>query len=311
MILLTQAPVVTDPGVEEPPPLAVSPDQGLTITWSAPWLDRTWTWTDPDSPVARMVGASMTGMADPQHRFGASPLLSGSTWEGQTTGAATPFDPLVVQADTSEDFLARHREFMQALDPEHESVVRVILPDGSWRECSHRYNGGAATTIDVDPVLAKVATYVVQWVCADPFWRGPEIIASYPFTEPAPFFPGPPFLLAPNRSLSRANITNPGDVGSHPVWRVDGPATSFSVGIGDALVRFGTPLLAGESISIDMTPDELTILDGDGVDRWDDVTDVAFEQIPPGVSELVTSLVAAGPGSAVTLTFTPRYRTAW
>ena len=289
------------------------PSRHVPLTWTltAPWLERTWTLTDLASPVVKLRGAMGIGKAVPVHRWSESPVLDGSTWEGVRVERGEVFVPVMVQAADSQAFGAEHSAFMSALDRRREATLRLSRPNGSWRELAVRYAGGADSSIDLDPMASCLARYGVTWVAPDPFWRGEPVSAYFPYVTTPALFPGPPWVLAPNRTLSNATIVNPGDEDSYPTWRVDGPFTSFTVGIGAAVVSLTRTLTAGQWIDVDMTPGVLTIRDHNGVDRWDDVTAVEFAPIPPGTSSLVTSVVGSGAGSGVTLTFTPRYSTAW
>lgn len=314
MILLAGQPTTVPPDEpggevpEQPQPVVNFP---LSWQWSAPWLSRTWNLVDPASPVVKLRGATGTGQANPAHRWAESPTIDGATWEGVRVERGSLFMLTWVHAGSSEEFLAEHAAFMQALDPRRESLLRITRPDGEWRENNCRYESGADLAIELDPVAMGSARYGITWALADPYWRGPQIVEAFDYTQPLPFFPGPPFNLAPNRSLSTALVTNPGDVESFPTWHVEGPLTSFSVGVGDAVVVFGASLGVGQYVDVDMSPGAKTITDHTGADRWDSVTDWSDAPIPAGDSELVTSLVGSGPGSSVTLTFTPRYRSAW
>jgi hypothetical protein len=155
--------------------------------------------------------------------------------------------------------------------------------------------------------------YGITWDAADPFWRGSPVSVrfEYPSATPA-FFTGPPFRLAPSQVLGSATVTNPGDVDSSAVLRIEGPFSSFTADVGPAHVEAsGLSKPLGGWVEVDMTPSKLTILDEEGTDLWGSVDDVIFETIPPGVTEVSTTLAGASAGSAVSVAFTPRYRRAY
>ena len=284
----------------------------LIWEWVAPWLGRSWVLTDPASPVTKLRGATGAGFAPVEHWWRDAPLVPGSSWDGYRVGRGQVYLPLMVRAADSGAFMVEHAAFLESLDPARTGTLRVTRVDGSWREIACRYETGADFAIDLDPVAACRARYGITWATENPFWAGEPIVRYFPYsTGGTPGFPGPGWSPAPGSSLSVAAVDNPGSVASYPVWRVDGPFTSFSVGIGDAVVQMTATRAAGEWVEIDMTPGVYTMLDQAGTDMGDFVTEVVFEPIPPGESSLVTVINGAGVGSAVTLSFAPRYRSAF
>lgn len=305
--------VVVSSSTEEAVDTAVPAPANGHLTWTlrAPWLGAEWNLTDFSAPVVKLRGALGLGQTDPDHWWSESPSLDGAQWLGSHIGRGEVFLPLHVRGESQASFEAAHDGFMDALDPSQEAVLRITRPTGQWRERALRYVSGADAPVTFDPVAAMRVGYGITWTAADPFWSGAPISVSFAYEDPPDFFPGPPFLLASAVSLANASVTNPGQVPSPPMWRVTGPCSGFSVGVGPAVVAMERTLLAGEWVDIDMTPSQRTILDQDGADAWDDVTDVEFADIPAGVSALTTQIDDAGPGSTATLTFTPRYRRAW
>jgi hypothetical protein len=309
-VILVTVPVV-DAGNEEPRVETGPATNALSWTWTAPWLDRTYNLTDLTSPVLKLRGATGTGQADPTHWWSEAPTIDGSEWEGSRTGRGSVFLPLQVTGFDTADFMTNHDAFVATLDPKREGLIRVTRPDGTWREASCRYESGADLPITLDPVMACRAVYGITWATADPYWRGEEIIARFENETPPPFFPFPPLVLASGQSLANAPVTNPGEVAAYPVWRIEGPFSSFSVGVGDSLAEMTLAKVTGQWVEIDMNPRRGTFRDETGADVGDYVTEWNFEAIPPGTTQLTTVVNGSGVDTAVTLTFTPRYRRAW
>lgn len=309
MILVTTTAPVDAPPVEETPPEVTSSQ--MTWTWSADWLDRSWDLTDVSSSVVKLAGATGIGQVDSTHWWSDAPTVDGSHWEGLNTPRGSVFVPLLVQGDTFETFYAEHTAFMRSLDPRREGTLRITRADGRWREIGCRYTSGGDMTADYDVTASLAATYGITWATADPYWRGEEVVARFANSAGGPFFPGPPFTITPGLNLQDPTIVNPGDLDAYPVWRIEGPFTAFSVGVGDSLVEMTLTRSAGQYVEIDMHPRKLTIRDQAGVDRWDNVTEVSFSSIPSGQTTLTTNVTGAGTASAITLTFTPKYRRAW
>jgi hypothetical protein len=296
-----------DPGrVDDPGPETVA------LSWQlrAPWLSRSWDLTSLASPVIKLRGATGTGQVDPTHWWSEAPQVDGASWEGLRIGKGEVFIPLEVTGRDTVDFFTHHDRFVRALDPRREAAVRVTRPDGRWREIPVRYASGADFPITLDPAKARRAVYGITWATADPFWRGPEEVLTFGTGAVHPFFPGPPFQFSAGQSLATSRVVNPGDENSYPVWRVSAPFTGFSVGVADSLVVMDLTKDSGY-IDIDMNPNRLTILDEDGVERWDAADEFTTAPIPPGTTVLTTKVDNPGTGSAVELTYEPRYRRGW
>lgn len=296
-----------------------TPEAPTPLTETArPRLQFTWTGTDgvewdlTSGPIRLARGASGFGLPKPTHWLQEAPTLDGASWQGMRTGPREVFLPVNVRGSDADDMLAIEAAFFAGLDPQGEGVLRATTHRGTFREIRLRYDDGADIGYELDPVLIRYAPYPLRFVAADPYWTGPELVFPIRYPDAIPsFFTGPPFRLAPSQILGAAEIVNPGDVDAFPVWRVDGPFTSFSVGVGDSLVEWATTKAAGEFVEIDMNRDRLTIVDEDGDDIRRRVDVAAFSAIPAGTVMLDAALVTPAPGSAVTLTFTPRYRRAW
>lgn len=310
IVTTTAGPPPVEPP-EEPLPVVPEPSVApLSWRWTTPG-GTVWELTDWSSPVTKLKGATGAGAAPVEHWWQDAPLVPGSAWDGHRVGRGSLFLPLLLRAESSLEFLELHRLFMAALDPGQESVVRVTAPDGSWREAQCRYSSGADLALDTDPVKLRRAKYGITWEMGVPFWLGEPVVAEFLYSAGTAFFPGPPFTLGPGQVLGAATVENPGDVEAYPVWRVEGPFTGFTVGVGSSVVSATLTKSAGQWVEVDMDPRRLTVLDEAGVDRWSSLTDATFEGVPPGEVALVTAVPDAGAGSSVSLSFTPRYRSAW
>lgn len=306
------APVV----VEEPPQIlrAGAETHALAWSWEAPWLGRIWQLTDLRSPVLKLRGATGTGQVDPAHRWLEHGNLPGAQWNGTTVGRGQVFLPLQVTGADTVDFLAEHGAFLDGFtDPTREGLLRVTRPDGQWRQIACRYDSGADFPVVLDPVKQARAVYGITWATGSPFWEGEPVTDTFGEVTAQPFHPGPPWTLLPNRSLTDAEVTNPGNVPATAVWRVWAPFTGFTIGYGTQLISMTlTKPTAGQWVEIDTRPGVLTIVDELGVDRWDALTAVDFgDGLPPGRVPLTTTVTGSGAGTRVDLTFTPRYRSGW
>lgn len=300
-----------DPDVDPGPPrvdTSGAPDVApLEWAWTAPWLGYGWELTDLNSPVVKLRGATGIGGTTPEHWWTEAPTMDGAQWGGYRTPRGELFMPLMVRGNDSKDFMEQHRRFRQALNPSKESVLTIARPDGisRWTHC--RYASGADSPITLDPAALCRATYGITW-STDPYWFGEPVTRRFEYqATPAPFFPGPPFTITRGYSLTNATVDNPGDVSTYPTWRIYAPFTAFSVGIGDSLLSLALSKPDGW-IDVDMNPDKLTVVNQAGSDWWSAATAAAFSEIPPG-EDIPLNLTVSGPGegTAIELSFTPRY----
>jgi hypothetical protein len=267
--------------------------------------------TNPASPVLKLRGATGTGQAPVEHWWTDAAQLDGSEWDGARIARGSVFLPLRVSGHDSMDFIDKHTAFKRSLDPSQLGSLRVSRPDGTSRTIACRYESGADSAIELDPVMMCRAVYGVTWANAEPFWSGEPVVKEFAYAAASSFFPGPPFTLASASTLASATVVNPGDVEAYPVWRVTGPFTGFEVGVGASVVAITLTRTAGQWVEIDMNPRRLTIVDNAGTRRWDAATEAVFEPIPPGEVALTTQVDDPDVGTKVTLSFTPRYREAW
>ena len=173
--------------------------------------------------------------------------------------------------------------------------MRVTLPNGSWRERSCRYVSGKDLTMTMDPVKSCRATYGITW-SADPYWSGEPIeVGPFVYHAGADFFPGPPFTLAPSQVLGSAEVAQPRRRRRLPAVAHRGPVLRLHGRRRSLTVTSTLTLTAGHWVEIDMRPERLTVIDDLGNDRWSTLTDARFSSIPPGDSDLATTLPAHRP----------------
>lgn len=300
------APPPKPPIVPANPPV---PRDRIAFTWTG--SDGV-AWDMVNGPVTIARGASGFGIPKPTHWTTEAASIDGADWQGMRTPPRPFFMPVHVRA-VNYDQIATERAFFAGLDPRGEGVLRATYPDGRWREIRLRYDEGAEGEYDIDPILLRYAAYPLRFVANDPFWRGAPVVTTFVNVGTSfQFFPGPPFRIGNSNTLDLSQVSNPGDQDAYPLWTITGPCDSFSVGVGEATVNGTVTLAAGQSITIDMDPRALTVVDNTGADRWSVLTDAEFAPIPGNTTaDLTTSLTAAGTGSSVSLAFTPRYRRAW
>lgn len=306
MIIVTDnGPVDIGEAVEVPASSAPR-NQRLGFTWVGHTGDE---WDLVYGPVGLLSGARGFGLPRPQH-WRRENLLDGAFHTGLRFPARDVFLPVEIR--DRQAILEQERPFFTSLDPRREARLRVTTPDAQWRELVVRYDEGAEGEYEWDPLVRGATAYGLRMTAEDPFWRGSPVVvrSEYPSATPS-FFTGPPFRLAPVEVLGNTEVTNPGDVDAYATWRIEGPFSGFSVGIGTALVTMTLAKPPGGWVEIDMSPAAKTIRDEAGANLWSVADDVSMAPLPPGEVQVATTVTGASAGSAVQVSFTPRYFRAW
>ena len=228
--------------------------------------------------------------------------------------------PLMVQGVTHQEFTDRWRRLARAFTStlrDGPGVLEVVRPDGGRRQTRVYYQEGfegqgrAGTGINWD-------TAVLTLFCEDPYWVDPvpqsvhrEYAVGEDFFQPFP-------SVSSGQVLGATTVTNPGDVVVWPEWTITGPAslitftnedTGESFSLNPTSVGHGN-LLAGERATVSTDPARVRYQDGA---NWIGSLDWPGAQLwglQPGISSITFQLDGSGTGSAVDLTYYPRYETA-
>lgn len=320
---LITAPVTTPPDTGEPPggPPTPLPDVGVaTATYTDP-SGTGWPLTDPASGwftladgVSGLGAAPMELTSDPHPRGGArlrhaQPQPRSIIW------------PLHVYASTHMEFVAHWRALATAFTRtlrEGPGALEIARPDGSRRRIAVYYHDGFEGQTNYGDSTDDTAI-VTLW-CEDPYWVDPVPVAVHreqgtgeDFLEPYP-------SVSSSQVLGATTVTNPGDVMVYPEWTITGPASlitfthagtgkSFVLDPNDPAIGHGN-LLAGEQVTVRTDPAQVRYQDGAnwvGALNWPTAT---LWGLDPGDNAVTFQLDGAGPGSAVDLSFNPRYETA-
>ncbi|WP_374224575.1 hypothetical protein [Micromonospora sp. C51] len=161
----------------------------------------------------------------------------------------------------------------------------------------------------------RFANPALTLFCPDGFWRDVEprhvrreyLAASTPYLDPYP-------TVTTSRVLGDSTVTNPGDVSAWPSWTLTGPATELTATnatTGEAFTLTYT-LTAGQQATITITPDRALVRGPAGQNligslNWPGATLWALQ---PGLNEVNFSVSGSAAGTAIELSFYPRYETA-
>ncbi|EPD63183.1 phage tail domain-containing protein [Streptomyces sp. HGB0020] len=325
---LITAPVVTPPdtgGGGTPVPL---PEIGFATA----------TYTDPTGTVWRLTDdqAGYFTLADGVSGLGAAPY--DLTTDAQPRGGARLRHaqpqpraivwPLYVYGSTHVEFVQRWRALASAftrtlrLNPDGTrtpGVLEIARPDGSSRRIKVYYQEGFEGQGKQGTGIASDSAVITLW-CEDPYWVDPVTVTVHRETGTLSDFFVPYPTVSSSQVLGSTTVTNPGDVEVWPVWTITGPASlitftnndtgeSFTVDPNATEIGHGN-LLAGEQVTISTDPPTVRYQDGSnwvGALNW---PAAALWGLAPGSNAVTFQLDGSGPGSAVDLTFNPRYETA-
>ncbi|MDK0520394.1 phage tail domain-containing protein [Streptomyces sp. ML-6] len=196
-------------------------------------------------------------------------------------------------------------------------TLEITRPSGSTRRIAVYYSDGwdgrgqHATGITWDSAV------VTLW-CEDPYWADAVPVVVHRETGAQVDFLVPYPSLSSGQVLGASAVTNPGDVEVWPTWVITGPASvitftredtneSFTLDMADTVHG---PLLAGETVTVSTDPPRVRSDTGENLIGGLNWPTAVLWALPPGETPVVFQLDGAAAGSAVDLTFHPRYETA-
>ena len=291
----------------------------LGVSWTG-WDGSEWVLSSPTSPVWLTPAGTRGLNMPPTSRFTSqAPALAGSRWRGYRVEERPVFWPLFIYGDSTAQWRAADRAWWATMRPDAPGTWTVTQPDGTRRRLRCRYDGDNDQVFGRDPFSVGWVLYGVDLVAEDPFWRGDPVRRSFSAAPAEAFYGGaggtgfaPPYVISANTSTATATMPNDGDEPAWPVWTVNGPFTSASVGVAGRTIAVPFSLASGKSLRIDTRPDRLSAVDSDGNDRVDDLGAVSFAPVPPGV-EVPVTITVPGSTSATTVAveIEPLYYRAW
>ncbi|MCW5252209.1 phage tail family protein [Streptomyces sp. SHP 1-2] len=318
-----------DPGPEIPPPIEIPKVGYASITYVDPTGTR-WPMTDLAGDWYALaegvsgLGAAPVSLVTDPHPRGGERLRHGQPL------ARTIIWPMLVKGSDHGEFTKTWRALATAFTRtlrEGPGWLEVVRPDGSGRRIAVHYQGGwdglgqPATGITWDKAVLTL------W-CEDPYWVDlqaqtvhREQGAGADFLQPYP-------TVSSSQVLGATTLVQPGDVEVWPTWTVTGPATSITfsatkrvrgpAGLRTAVEAFTLDmtatvhgaLLAGETVTISTDPPRVRSGTDETLTNGLNWPGAVLWSIPPGSTPVTFQLAGAQPGSAVDLSYYPRYETA-
>ncbi|MFE6903781.1 phage tail protein [Streptomyces sp. NPDC057717] len=323
-------PIITAPAppdTGEPPggggtPVPLPEIGRATATYTDP-TGTVWPLTDIDSDIFTLaegvsgLGATAYELTQDPHPRGGARLRHAQAQ------ARTIVWPLYVQGSDHTEFLARWRALATAFTRtlrEGPGVLELARPDGTRRRIEVIYQEGLEGESKAGYYRYSDAAVISLW-CEDPYWVDPEPITEHRESSAGSssfFIPYP--TVASSQVLGATTLHNPGDVVVWPTWTVTGPASaitfthagtgeSFTLDPNAAAIGHGN-LLAGQQVTISTDPPRVRYQTGDnwiGGLNW---PTASLWGLAPGDNAVTFTLSGSGAGSAVDLSYNPRYETA-
>ncbi|MBL3670645.1 phage tail protein [Streptomyces sp. M2CJ-2] len=323
---LITAPVIAPEVPDVPPPIEIPEIGYASITYIDPAGGR-WPMTD--------LSADWYTLAEGVSGLGAAPYVltsdphprGGARVRHVQPQARTIVWPLLVKgADHmafTENWRAVGHAFTRTLRPGpggrpvSPGMLEVARPDGTARRIEVVYaegwdgRGQVATGITWDSA-------VLTLFCEDPYWVDvvPQTVHRETGTQVDYLVPYP--SVSSSQVLGATTVTNPGSVDVWPTWRITGPATSITFTRNDTGARFTLDmtdtvhgaLLAGETVTISTDPPRARSATDENLMTGLNWPAAVLWSLPPGRTPVTFQLNGAEEGSAVDLTYYPRYETA-
>lgn len=312
-------PIVVGPSSGGPPPVTDSSGGSYDIA-DAPGL--TLIGSNGDSiPLSSLLGIT-TGQG--WEGFDLPPYeLRSSTpggWDGGLVsdvraGIREVFVPLSIEAHTTEELRELKRRLAAALNPRNGDATLIVTHrNGDSRRISGRYAQGfdGALTSGQGLWWQNIG---ITLRCHEPFWQGPQIIASRFTAGSAPTFFDSPFFpleIGAGQAIGTVVIDNIGDEAAYPVWTIEGPGADVTVSSSSKSWGIDGSIADGETLTIDTRRGVQTVTNEGGVSQWSRVTPNSnLWALEPGDNTVTVAMTSTDSGSSIQVAYTPRYLTAF
>lgn len=197
-------------------------------------------------------------------------------------------------------------------------TLRSMRPGVTRDIIVYNKDGSPEFSTELDRVLGYVETFTLY--APDPFFYDPEqvsILFDGPPTSGFGFPYGFPYGFGAGAFVTES-ITYTGNVESYPIITITGPYTILNIihktlNVNLALRR---ALAVGETLTIDLSGEVVTVVDNSGINRITDIRDAntlgfylgpESVDVPGGVNEFMVSGVGATGATTITFTYYNRY----
>lgn len=313
------APIVTpeDPGT--PPPIDVPEIGYASVTYVDPTGKR-WPMTDLSTDWYTLA-EGVSGLGAAPYELTADPHPRGGSRLRHVQAQARDIVwPILVKGADHTAFTANWRSLATAFTRtlrEGPGWLEVARPDGTARRIAVYYSDGWDGRGQTATGITWDSTVVTLW-CEDPYWLDVQAQTVHRETGAGVDYLNPYPSVSSSQVLGATTVENRGDVDVWPEWHITGPATSIEFtreDTGDAFTldmedTDHGALLSGETVTISTDPPRVRLGTGENLVAGLNWPEAVLWSVPPGETAVTFQLAGAEAGSAVDLTYYPRYETA-
>lgn len=308
----------TPPGPPDGPPVVVPKVRDEpTLIWQG-WTGDEWVLAGDRNAGTFILQDGLGGLLEPAIQYYFSENTGdGATYRGHRIPARQVTVPMFVWAPTPSEMRAEDARFRKTLRPERTAVLVVQEPDGSRRYLTVRYLSGAEGAFSGETYGKHWMSYTITLTAEDPFFYGDPESATFEGVDPVDFYNGgtaPDYIISQANTIASAKVTNVGDEPAYVTWTVHGAMSDFVGGWPGGIIHLPIALTSGEEITVYTDPRDGRIIDQTGASRWGQLVDedIQFGPLPAGEETELGLTVADGDASTfVTISWTPKYRSAW
>ncbi|WP_241978864.1 phage tail family protein [Cryobacterium sp. Hh7] len=170
--------------------------------------------------------------------------------------------------------------------------------DGTSYELPFVYLSGLEVDSTVSTPTHTQALISIE--CPAPFWTARDALSFRVANESAGvgLLPNLAQLqLSRSAAIGSVSLENPGDVESDISWTITGPGGPTPISIDGVGFVFESVLLSGEVVTIERTATGVTVIDGNGANRYAGLGPAPkFPRLPAGLSVVDIEMANASPG---------------
>jgi hypothetical protein len=282
----------------------------ITATWTDP-SGNDWPLSDTSDDVGWFTPPGPAGWNATTYEIVTDPLpRGGEQVRFIRSKPGTVTWPIYVFGDTHLQYIQRHRQIRRAFTKTVHlglpGTLTVARPDGTARQIDCIYQGGFEGDAGEGWLYS---TDAVSLFCPDGYWRDTQANSFTSQYSPGANFLSPFPTVSAGLAFGDETVNNPGDVDAWPSWTITGPmtaltATNVTTGY-EFTITFG--LNAGEQITIST---DRPMVRGPAGQNLVDALDwpaAYLWSLVPDDNHVIFNLSGGSVGSAIALSFYPRY----
>lgn len=180
---------------------------------------------------------------------------NGGVWRNSKRGVRDVDLPITVLGTDREDVESKLRRLARLTqDALGQTVLAAEYSDGSSLTLGLHYVGGAETGAWGSDTGSTWCRWVMSFQAPTPYWES-TTVQTFSVTSGNTGRGLLPELsrlkVSSSQALGTVSITNSGDVAAYPVWTITGPITDLTITSGALSFGFNTPLISGQTITVD------------------------------------------------------------